>query len=106
MQGNADKHLFRGLVRTKEGHRLQSTDSISYTRVRERLPEVLKEIGLDPKKFGVHSLTSDVATAATNAGVPNRWFKRHGRWLSESAKDGYVKDRLDDRLSVSRNLGL
>jgi hypothetical protein len=28
-------------------------------------------------------------------------FKRHGRWTSESAKDGYVKDNLKERLSVS-----
>ena len=106
MQGDADKYLFRGLVKTKEGHRLQSTGNISYTRVRELILEVLKEIGLDPKEFGVHSLRSGGATAAANAGVPDRWFKRHGRWVSENAKDGYVKDRLEDRLSVSRNLGL
>ena len=52
MQGDADKYLFRGLVKTKEGHRLRSTGSISYTRVRE----LLKEIGLDPKEFGLTAL--------------------------------------------------
>ena len=95
-------------MKTKEGHRLRSTGSISYTGVCEQLLEVLKEIGLDPKEFGAHSLESGGATAAANARVPDRWFKRHGRWVSENAKDGYVKDtcRLEDRLSVSRNLGL
>jgi len=29
-----------------------------------------------------------------------------GSWLSESAKDGYVKDLLQERLSVSLTLGL
>ena len=66
MQGDADKHLFRGLVKTKEGHCLRST---------ELLLEVLKEIGLDPKEFGVHSLRSGGGTAVAYAGVPDCWFK-------------------------------
>ena len=33
-------------------------------------------------------------------------FKRHGRWRSETAKDGYVKDSLSSRLQVSCNIGL
>ena len=106
IQGDVDRHLFRGLSKTKQGYRLRPKGGISYTRVRELLLEVLKEIGLDPKDFGVHSLRSGGATAAANAGVPDRWFKRHGRWVSENAKDGYVKDKLEDRLSVTRNLGL
>ena len=57
-------------------------------------------------KIGVHSLRSGGATAAANAGIPDRFFKRHGRWLSESAKDGYVKDSTSSLLSVSRSLGV
>ena len=45
-------------------------------------------------------------TAAANADIPDRLFKRHGRWSSDSAKDGYVKDSLSSRLSVSQALGL
>ena len=63
---------------------------------------MLEAIGLDRKQFSLHSLRSGGASAAANAGLHDRWFKRHGRWLSESAKDGYVKDKLDDRLSVSK----
>ena len=37
------------------------------------------------------------ATAEANAGVPDRLFKRHGRWKSESAKDGYIKDSMEKR---------
>ena len=44
------------------------------------------------------------ASAAANAGVPDRMFKRHGRWRCENAKDGYVKDSLKDWLSVSQHL--
>lgn len=67
---------------------------------------MLTSIGLDKAKFGLHSLRSGGASAAANAGVPDGWFKRHGRWRSENAKDGYVKDKLEDRLTVSRSLGL
>ena len=42
---------------------------------------------------------------AANAGVPDRAFKRHGRWKSENAKDGYVKDTLEYTLSVTKSLG-
>ena len=40
------------------------------------------------------------------AGVPDGVFKRHGCWKSENAKDGYVEDSLEQRLSVTKNLGL
>ena len=54
----------------------------------------------------MHSLQAGGANSAANNGIPDRLFKRHGRWSSENAKDGYIKDRLEDRLSVSRNLGM
>ena len=41
IQGDADKHLFRGLSKTKQGYRLRPTGGISYTRVHELLLEVL-----------------------------------------------------------------
>ena len=106
IQGNADKLLFRGLSSTKQGYYLHTSGGLSCTRVRELVLEKLKELGLDTKQFGLHSLRSGGASAAANAGVPDRWFKRHGRWVSENAKDGYVKDKLEDRLSVTRSLGL
>ena len=31
-------------------------------------------------------------------------FKRHGRWKSDQAKDGYIKDNLDSLLSKSKSL--
>ena len=55
-------------------------------------------------KIAVHSLRSGGATAAANAGVKDRMFKRHGRWVSENAKDGY--GNLDSMLSVSKSLGI
>ena len=77
--------LFRGIVVTKNGQRLRSEGSLSYTRLRELFLNKLAELGFDPKQFGLHSLRSGGATAAANSGVPDRLFKRHGRWRSESA---------------------
>ena len=97
-----DKHLFRGLSRTKKGYRLRPSGSSSYTRVRELVLERIKAIGLDPRQFGLHSLRSGGASAVANAGV----VKCYGQWHSENAKDGYIKDKLEDRLSVSKNISL
>ena len=98
--------LFRGIVHTKAGDRLRASGSLSYTRMRELLLAKLSQLGYDAKQFGLHSLRSGGATAAANAGVPDRLFKRHGRWRSETAKDGYVKDSVKSLLSVSKALDL
>ena len=98
--------LFRGVTSTKHGQRLRVAGSLSYTRMRELFLAKLGELGLDASRFGLHSLRAGGATAAANAGVADRLFKRHGRWRSESAKDGYVDDSRDARLSVSKSLKL
>ena len=82
-----DKFLFRGLVTIKKASRLRSTGGLSYTRAWEVVLDMLAAIGLDKKPFGLHSLRSGGASAAANAGVPDRFFKRHGRWRSENAKE-------------------
>ena len=63
--------------------------------------EAFKDIVSDISIIGSHSLRSGGEAAAANAGIPDRLFKRHGRWSSDSAQDGYVKDTLSSRLSVS-----
>lgn len=98
--------LFRAITHTKKGERLRASGGLSYTRMRELFLEKLKELGFDPSQFGLHSLRAGGATAAARAGVPDRLFKRHGRWKSELAKDGYVKDSQEALLSVSKSLGL
>ena len=74
--------------------------------MRETLLTELENIGLDKNLFGLHNLRSGGATAAANAGVPDRLFERHGRQKSDSSKDGYVEDNLNALLSVSKTLGL
>ena len=96
-----DRFLFRGLVTTKKGSRLRSNGGLSYTRARKDVLDMLAAIGLDKKQFGLHSQRSDGASAAANAGA---LFKRHGRWKSENAKDGYIKYSLEESLKVSHTL--
>jgi len=47
-----------------------------------------------------------VSLLSANVGVNDRLFKRHGRWRSDKAEDGYVKDNLEALLSVSKRLEL
>ena len=98
--------MFRGVTQTKAGERLRKTGGLSYTRLRELLLSKISQLGYDPTLFSMHSLRAGGATAAANAGVEDRLFKRHGRWKSETAKDGYVKDSVERRLEVSKQLGI
>ena len=58
--------------------------------------------------LGLHSMRSGGATAVSNASehVSDRCWKRHGRWKSDTSKDGYVVDSLEKRLNVSKHLGI
>ena len=99
--------FFRSLhfVKSNASYTLRST-GISYTRTREVVLHDFSQLGYSTKLFGLHSLRSRGATAAANAGVNDRLFKRHGRWRSDKAKDGYVKDNLEALLSVSKSLDI
>lgn len=78
---------------------------LTYTRTRECIVSRLRSV-MGNSNIGLHSLRSGGATAAANSGVNDRCWKRHGRWKSDKAKDGYVKDSLDNLLSVSKSMGL
>ena len=67
--------------------------------------EAIQAIGLNRKLFGTHSFRRGGATHAAGHGISDRLFKKHGRWKSDNAKDGYVSEDMDTRLSVTRNLG-
>lgn len=58
------------------------------------MQEAFKDIVPVISAIGTHSLRSDGAIAAANAGLPDPLCERHGRWASESAKDGYIQDFL------------
>ena len=70
------------------------------------IPSGLENIGVDPSKFGLHSLRLGGATSAANNGINDRIFQRHGRWKLAEAKNIYVDHSIEQRLTVSKRLGL
>ena len=94
MEMSESRLLFRGICKGKYGEKLWYSGGLSYSRWRELLCNKLRQLGFPPNSFGLHSLRAGGATAAANAGVHDRLFKRHGQWKSEGAKDGYIEDSL------------
>lgn len=123
---DSEEYIFRAVTRmkSKDTHKSSIKDGklvinkipsyelrnvntkLSYTRCRELLFSKLNEIGIDETKFGVHSLRSGGATQAARMQIPDRLFKKHGRWRSENCKDGYVHEDIKEKLSVTLSLGL
>ena len=101
---DSDLPLFREINAPNAKSELRRS-KLSYSRVRELVKEAFKD-SIDSSLIGVHSLRTGGASAAANNGIPDRLFKRHGRWFFEKAKDGYVKDDLKERLSMTRSLGI
>ena len=67
--------------------------------------------GLDynPNDYGLHSLRAGDITSAvrqSSNSISERLLKKHGRWKSDSAKDVYFEESLEDRLEVTKYLGL
>ena len=92
-------YLLANLVNTKDGWRTKK-GVLQYSRARELLRDVLIRVGLDPTKYGLHSLRSGGTTAAAAAKVPHRLLKRHGGWHSE-AISCYIQESLDNLLLPS-----
>ena len=101
--------LFRPLTKNKSGYTLRN-GKLSYTRCREIFKTTLKDLGYDPKEYGLHSLRSGGATAviSNNASkaVSERLLKLHGRWKTDEAKDMYVLETECNRLTVTKYLGI
>ncbi|XP_053383460.1 uncharacterized protein LOC128549820 [Mercenaria mercenaria] len=103
---DSDTYIFCHLTGTKNGYKVRKDGKhLAYSNLRTLFLESLKPHVKDVSRYCLHSLRSGGATSAANRGI-DRLFKRHGRWRSESAKDGYVKDSVDERLKVSLSLGL
>ena len=94
--------LFRGIVKTKEGERLRPSGSLGYSTIRVLFHKKLEDLRHSPTGFGLHSFHAGGASVAARAGVLDRLFKQHGRWKSDKAKDGYIEDSVENRLSVTR----
>ena len=94
------------IFKTKSGHKISKTKGISYSRIREIFKGYISEITTTPENFGLHSLRSGGASAAANNGISDRLISKQGRWSSEKGRNGYIKDSVVKRLTVSNTLGL
>ncbi|MEW8548362.1 MAG: hypothetical protein AB2693_33070 [Candidatus Thiodiazotropha sp.] len=107
---NSDEYIFRAIMYevSSKSQKLRPDryKALSYSTVRSIFLHKLSELGLNPNDYGLHSMRSGGATISANNGTIDRLWKRHGRWTSETAKDGYVADDLHQRLSVTLGLGL
>lgn len=102
----ADSYLFKPVNKSKNvSNLLRVNKKLSYTRARECIVKKLKIVAPE-LDLGVHSLRASGASMAVNTGVNERCLKRHGRWKTDIAKDGYIKDSLDMKLSISKSLKL
>ena len=97
---DSELFLFRQITKSGKGEYLRDGGTVSYTTMRELFKKKVKELGYPAEAFGLHSLRAGGASAAANAGVSDR------RWKSDNAKDGYIEDSLDNRLLVTRRLGI
>ena len=106
----SEEYIFRAIMceSTSKLQKLRPdrNKALSYSTVRSIFLHKLTELGLNARDYGLHSLRSAGATISANNGTLDRLWKRHGRWVSEKSKDGYVADDLHRRLSVTLGLGL
>lgn len=94
--------------RSSSSYTLRS-GKISYTTCRDILRDTLSQLGLNPSDYGLHRLRSGGITSAvrnSSNSIPERLLKINGRWKSDSAKDMYVEESLENRLQVTKYLGL
>ena len=79
---------------------------MSDSYIRKHFNSLVKTYLPDVSNISPHSLRAGGASSAAENGVPDRMISKHGRWKSEGARNGYIKDSVENRLSVSKNLGL
>ncbi|XP_053379426.1 integrase/recombinase xerD homolog isoform X2 [Mercenaria mercenaria] len=107
MHLKSDSYLFRPACRS--GHKcflIDKDKKLSYTRSKECIVSKLKLVAPN-LRLGTHSLRASGATTAANAeGISDRCLKRHGRWKSDLAKDGYIDDSLEKKLFITKQLKL
>lgn len=103
----SSEYLFKPACRSGDKcFLLKHNKKLSYTRARECIVHKLKTVAPD-LNLGTHSLRASGATTAANAkGVSDRCLKRHGRWKSDQAKDGYIEDSVDKKLFITKQLKL
>jgi hypothetical protein len=104
-RSHGNGHLIRSTLICPPLQQIKSS-APCYSTVNAWFKDAASTLGLDPQYYGTHSGRRGGAMGAAANDVPDRLFKGHGRWRSERAKDMYVKEKLQAKLSVTRNLGL
>ena len=105
MQDCTERSFFSPLFVCKKGniYKFRKRGTLSYTKCSELIREKMRELDEHPDEYGTHSLMRG-GTALNNDS--DRLFKKHGRWKSDSAKDGYVSEDISSLLSITSKLGL
>ena len=105
--------LLRAVRCHGKGHVLQKVTaplsdpipSLGPDRLRNRLQDLCSSLGID-KDLGNHSARIGGTTSAAALQVPDRLFQQAGHWRSTQCRDRYVRESLEQRLAVSRSLGV
>ena len=81
-----EEYLFRAIVNIKKRSFLSKKNRpLSYDRARVLFLNAVKDVGLECKLYGTHSMRSGGASRAANKGIIERVQQRHGRWRSTKA---------------------
>lgn len=88
----------RPLYRAVNKHGHLSNRPLSGWAVNELVKRYADRIGLDPARYGSHSLRAGFATEAAGHGATDRQIMRQGRWAQVSTVHGYIAlaNPLDD----------
>jgi hypothetical protein len=74
---------------------------ITVHQIRDIVKALMQAAGLDPRRYGAHSLRIGGATAALAAGVPPQLIRLMGRWSSDIYQL-YCRMSIESALGVSR----
>ena len=102
----SDHFLVCKLAKTKEGHNAIGSHQMSSSYIRKNFKELVQLHLPGASNISPHSLRAGGASSAAENSSSDRLISKHGRWKSEGARNGYIKDSIKNRLSVSKNLGL
>ena len=111
LSAKSDQFVFRNVVYHKsKGVYSLGNRKVSYSGLRELFKEALTKLGYDQSLYGLHTFRSGGATSLAhtleNNPCKERLLKLHGRWKTDLAKDMYIKESVDQRLSFVKSLGL
>ena len=98
-------YLICKLVATKKGHNVVGSHHLSYSSTRKVFLELASPL-FPSHNLGLHGLRAGGASACASNKVSDRMISKHGRWISEKARDGYIHPTLKEHLEVTKSLGL